>query len=358
MVASPIMAHYRRSVYAILDNQNSVEFSFASDPRPYSGIASLQPSEVKRHIFSPNLRIGPFTFQRRLARAIAYSDFNAVILTGDPRILSNWVVGLLARIKGIKVYFWTIGWHRPEKGLKRVLRFAFYRVANFLLLYGELGKTIGMQLGFPPNRMCVIGNSIGVPDSLELDTDFHLPGKRSDVLWLGAVVRLTKAKNLQFLLDAVQLLRAAGEDARVIFVGEGPEREYLEEKARELGVPLVLIGAVYGRRNLERIYSLIDITVVPSSIGLTAIQSLTFGVPVISDDCQYSQMPEWEALVPGDTGEVYTRGSTVALAEAIRRLRDSLRASPDRVELRCRSEIQSNWSPESQAQRILEALEK
>ena len=43
----------------------------------------------------------------------------------------------------------------------------------------------------------------------------------------------------------------------------------------------------------------------PGNVGLTAIHSLSYGTPVISHNDFKHQMPEFEAIVPGETGAFF-----------------------------------------------------
>ena len=58
-------------------------------------------------------------------------------------------------------------------------------------------------------------------------------------------------------------------------------------------------------------------TVAPGKIGLTAIQSLTYGTPVITHGNSDNQMPEFEAVVPGDNGDLFVDGDIDSLATVI-----------------------------------------
>lgn len=54
--------------------------------------------------------------------------------------------------------------------------------------------------------------------------------------------------------------------------------------------------------NAEFIYNA-DLCVSPGNVGLTAMHSLVFGCPVITHNCFEWQMPEFEAIQPGITGD-------------------------------------------------------
>ena len=91
-----------------------------------------------------------------------------------------------------------------------------------------------------------------------------------------------------------------------------------------------------------------DICVVPGDIGLTAIHSLTFGVPVITHDCFKYQGPEFEAVKEGVTGSFYEYSSVDSLAKHVRLWFESHRLDREAVRQACYHEIDNYWTPEFQ----------
>jgi len=61
-----------------------------------------------------------------------------------------------------------------------------------------------------------------------------------------------------------------------------------------------------------------NVTVSPGQVGLTAIHSLAYGTPVITHNDPNDQGPEWEAIVPGQNGNLFKRGDIDDLARTIR----------------------------------------
>ena len=105
----------------------------------------------------------------------------------------------------------------------------------------------------------------------------------------------------------------------LLIVGEGDEQTALQELAEKLGVNLKFYGPCYDEAMICQLLRISCVTVVPGMIGLTAIHSLTYGVPLISHDYPFDQMPEWEAIIPGKTGDVFKRGEVDDLAKVIKR---------------------------------------
>lgn len=359
LVVYPWLPHYRYGVFHSMEQSRDFVYHFASDLQSEGGIATIPPALLGSHIPLRNLRLRRGIWQRGLMGHLLRHRYDAVIFLGDASTLSTWTGTIFARLKGATTYFWTIGWHRPEAGLKKLLRMSFYRLSNHLLIYGEVGRKIGVELGFDPSRMTVVYNSHeshaeatgSVPRIVD---DTFLADLRRPVI--GAVIRLTPAKSLPLLIEAAGLLREKNIDVTVLLGGEGPMRDELVAAAETAKVDLRLLGAVYHPDDLSAIYSKLLLTVVPSTAGLTTVQSMSYGVPVVTDNDIYSQAPESEAIIPGVTGDTYNKGDARDLADKIGQW--LAKSDEERIEISaaCKREVQERWNPESQSQIIERVL--
>lgn len=349
----PHLPHYRYGVFKSLDTQLDALTFIASD-QSTDGIATTPPGSFTREVRVENVRVGRALWQRGLGRALRRARPDVVVFLGDASYLSTWVHAAWNRLRGRRVYFWTIGWHRPESGLRRHVRLAFYRLADGLLLYGNHGREIGVQVGFPADRMHVIYNS-GASRTVEaaqrLDLDKLPDGSRPVI---GAVIRLSGNKGLDVLVRAAASLRDDfGTEVDCLVVGEGPERQRLTDLAQELGVRIFLPGAVYHAEDLAAVYRRLTLTVVPRAAGLTVLQSLAAGTPVVTVADPFEQMPEFEAIEDGVTGTLIREASPECVAEASNEWFDRLDNQGDDVEEGCRAVVRGKWSPEAQAKAII-----
>ena len=57
----------------------------------------------------------------------------------------------------------------------------------------------------------------------------------------------------------------------------------------------------------------------PGKVGLIALHSLAYGTPVISHGDPENQMPEFEAIIQGKTGDFYKRDDLGDLAAVIKK---------------------------------------
>ena len=356
IVVYPFMPHYRYGVFHRLDCSSDIDFTFASDSSSRDGIEVIAPELVKRHRHVRNTFWRRLTWQKGVLRYAAFGSYDAYIFLGDVSIISTWAAAAVARLRGRSVFFWTIGWHRPEYALKRLVRQSFYRLANELWLYGDVARKIGEQQGFPAKKMRVIYNSHESRTSVGTSNIAVTPIEAGATVAVGAVIRLNAVKKLHLLIDAVALLGAAGRQVRIIIGGDGPERSRLVAHARREYVDVVFLGPVYSSASLAAIYERISVTVVPAAVGLTAIQSMSHGVPVISEDNAHAQMPEVESIIPGNTGDLYRPGNVADLADRILHWIDRVAADRSAVGERCKWEVADKWNAESQSEAILEAL--
>ncbi len=132
---------------------------------------------------------------------------------------------------------------------------------------------------------------------------------------IGSLGRLTDQKGYERLVRA---LPGLPEQARVVLVGDGPEREALEALAGELGVAerLTITGwASEARRYLPTF----DVFALPSSwegMPLGILEAMHAGLPVIASDVGSVA----EAVRDGETGYVTAPGDEAMLLERLSRL--------------------------------------
>jgi glycosyltransferase involved in cell wall biosynthesis len=92
--------------------------------------------------------------------------------------------------------------------------------------------------------------------------------------------------------------------------------------------------------------------VAPGEVGLTAIQSLSFGVPVITHGDFSNQMPEAESVVHGITGWLFEKNSVDGLRLA---MEAALSADIDVMRPACFGMVDNFFNPRKQVQVIARA---
>ncbi|MGN6868903.1 MAG: glycosyltransferase family 4 protein [Solirubrobacteraceae bacterium] len=175
--------------------------------------------------------------------------------------------------------------------------------------------------GIPRERIRVVPNGPigGARRSLVPDVG-DVPLARPAVV---TVAGLLERKGVHVLLEAFERIAPAEADAHLYYVGEGPERPVLADRARRSGLAerVHLEGF---QADPSRYLRAADVFVLPSyceSFGLAAVEARIAGAPVVVSDAE--GLPE--AVDRGQAGLLVPTGDAAALAATLR----SLLASPD-----------------------------
>jgi glycosyltransferase involved in cell wall biosynthesis len=360
------LPHYRATVFTRMLCSRSFRYRLFADERPErdGGIRQWQPP---REVFTPcrYFMAGPILVQPGIIPAALGRDAETVILLGVSHWPMTWIAAALARLSGKRVLFWTHGWIKRERGFRGWLRNRFYRLADGLLLYGDTARRIGIEEGFDPRRLHVVYNSLDHDTHTKLRAPLDITAaKQIRREWFGneqlpivvCCSRLTTVRRLDLLVDAAALLRRRGTPVGVLLIGDGPARAALAAQAAERGVPIHFYGECYDEAELYRLVSCCNATVAPGKVGLTAIQSLSFGTPVITHGDPDDQMPEWEAVVPGKTGSLFRPNDVEDLADTIAQWTRA--PLPDESHRRdCFRMVDHHWNPDYQLEVIERALQ-
>ena len=361
-------AHYREAVIRELIDSPSHHYIFVGDRKdPFgSGIKACDVSNSSRFIYTRSfLLFGKFLIQRGLIRLALTSEIDVVIFLGDSKFLCTWISASLARMRGKRVLFWTHGWQKNESGLKSLVRCSFYHLGHGLLLYGQRARQFGLAKGFKSRNLYVVYNSLDTRKQEEIRSrvttrDIREMREKLFGHWNRPIVicsgRLITTRRLDLLLEAVSLLQKEGCPIDVLLVGDGPQRAQLETMARTGNLSVVFYGACYEEETLARLIMSANVMVVPGAIGLTAMHSLIYGTPVITNNDPDEQMPEWEAIISGINGQVFKKGDPIDLARAIK-LWASGGLPDENVRTRCYSSIDKCYSPSYQVHVINASVE-
>jgi glycosyltransferase involved in cell wall biosynthesis len=167
------------------------------------------------------------------------------------------------------------------------------------------------------------------------DLDYRaLYGIPADAFVVGWVGRMTGVKDTDAVLEIVRATRERGIPAVLCMVGDGPDRERLEQIARDLGIARSTYFVGY-QSDVAGYYRLFDAFLLPSvneGTPVSAIESLASGTPVVAT--RVGGVPDVVTdgvdgflVEPGDTEAAAERLAALALdPELRRRLGDAGRA--------------------------------
>jgi glycosyltransferase involved in cell wall biosynthesis len=135
---------------------------------------------------------------------------------------------------------------------------------------------------------------------------------------VGSIGRLSPEKGHRLLVDAVHSIHAQGFPAKLVIIGEGPEREALQQKIGELGLEFHVLLPGY-REYASRYLPFFDAFVLPSlteGLPITILEAMRAGVPIVSTTV--GGVPE--VLQQGRAGILVPAPRAADLAEGVRKV--------------------------------------
>jgi glycosyltransferase involved in cell wall biosynthesis len=259
-----------------------------------------------------------FVEQHDIAALAASGDYRAVIAgTVGRRALPGAWRG--ARRAGVPFILWSALWAHPKSlagiaGLPLIRR--IYRDADAIVTYGPHVSAYVRRHGarnVHDAPQAVDNEFWSAPATRVVDE----VGERLTVLFVG---RLAPEKGVPLLLGAWKATGLGTEGARLVLVGEGPERE------RALASGLAAAPGALPAEEVRNFLAAADVLVVPSIAtrsfrepwGLVVNEAMNQGTPVIASNCVGAAAG---GLVRhGRNGLVVPGGDRRALALALRRI--------------------------------------
>jgi len=168
-----------------------------------------------------------------------------------------------------------------------------------------------IRLGIPLDERITGDESSG----LQLRRLFGVPEGAFVVGWVG---RMTSIKRVPDILLAFRSLRDRGVEARLCLVGDGPDRQSIEQQAHDLGIARETLFVGY-QREVAPYYHLFDTLVLASGnegTPVVAIESLAAGRPVVAT--RVGGVPD--VVADGEDGILVPVGEPDAMASALEKL--------------------------------------
>jgi len=293
-------------------------------------------------------------------------DWDVVYVSGYTRI-NNWTVAHAARRRGIPLLFhsdtnFLIAMQRPwwKLWMRRLLVSHFFKKIDVFLAVGDHNRDYLTHHGAPPERIwfCPIpvdterfhheAAGMTQEDRSELRQRYEIEPDDFVIGFCGRVIDLKRPEDLAEALCILGRQKMVG-----LFVGSGPT----EEKVRRVGGTHVRITGFVNQKELPRVLSLCDITVMPSmgdNHSLAVTESQCLGIPVVLSDKCGCYGPN-DVFHDGRSGLLYRCGNVKELAEKIAYLADNENV---RTQMSQHArQLAETQSPAATAQKFLEAAE-
>lgn len=159
-------------------------------------------------------------------------------------------------------------------------------------------------LGVTPDRMHLAWSGIAGPEVVHRRSAVRQElGLEEGHFVVAAVGRLVPVKNFEMAIEAIALVHETVPAARLVIVGDGPERDRLEHVAACRGGPAGLVRFLGHRPDVPDLLGAADVLVITST---------TEGMPYVLLEAAASRLPVVSTSV-GAIPEVFTDGAITLL---------------------------------------------
>tara|TARA_B110000977_G_scaffold57525_1_gene78139 strand:+ start:76 stop:759 length:684 start_codon:yes stop_codon:yes gene_type:complete len=137
--------------------------------------------------------------------------------------------------------------------------------------------------------------------------------------------RLIESKKVDQLIKAVKNINADKQICNLLIVGSGPDEEKLRVLAKNeiFSKTTYFYGPCYDENIISNLIYNSSCTVSPGNIGLTIINSFSYGTPAITHNNFINQMPEAKVIKEGVTGFLYEENNIESLSKTLLKLVNS-----------------------------------
>jgi N-acetyl-alpha-D-glucosaminyl L-malate synthase BshA len=195
-----------------------------------------------------------------------------------------------------------------------ITRFSIMRSQGLTAVSDFLREETIRDFAVPPNRIRVIPNFIDIdtwrPDKEPCHRATLAPGGEKIVMHVS---NFRPVKRVEDVIDVFARI-CEKVDARLVLIGDGPERPRAMDRAEELGVtPRILFLGKHA--SVDELLACADLFLLPSeteSFGLAALEAMACGAPVVAS--RVGGLPE--VVVHGESGYLFPVGSVEEMAAA------------------------------------------
>lgn len=287
-------------------------------------------------------RFNPFSTVK-MARWVR--DQNVRIIHGHG--FKSDMFGLLAgRIAGCAVMSTPHGWSVEKNRKLQIYEQLNRRIFRYMNLVCPLSPALveGLNHCMDSAKLRLVFNGVDID---EVQAALAVRRNKNSAFVIGYVGRLVPLKNLETLLRAVQLLQNESQNIKLMIIGDGPERENLEDLAQNLEIS-VRVEFLGFRDDAVVFFNDFDVFVLPSlseGIPRCIMEAMAASLPVIASDIPGNK----NLVIHGDTGLLFIAGDSHSLAEQIRHVMSDQNAARA-MALRGNSKVVEEYSSRRMAQ--------
>lgn len=278
-----------------------------------------------------------------------------VIISGNPRIISNYFIIAYCKLIGAKIVWWGHGWSAGSRGFLSKIRQKLMTLSDAVLLYTDDEKDRYQQSILLNHPVFALNNGVNleeIGENFQLDWEGY--NKRGNVaIFCG---RLAERSNILLLIKAVEQSKLID---KLIIIGDGELFEKGQDyiAANNLSEKIEMLGAIYEAKILSEQFSRASIFVFPGTVGLALIHAMAHGIPAILHDSNENHGPE-HAAANTENSLLFIMDDNKSLADAIDSFFDKNKDARLAMAKAARYTVEEKFNTRLMANNFLEMVNK
>lgn len=308
-IIQPVLASYRHRFFNEVSlSANRLTIITGPTPSEFGSVREAKYFHIEKNIMS----IGPIRIF--IFNYLYFLRSNDVIVHfADFKYFSTWLLLLLGRFFNCKILLHGQGGYKKKSSLSNFVYNISLRLCDKYICYTEYSrdsilKKINKNL---EKKVLVLENSLMV-DNFGSCHKAH----SKDILFIG---RLREGCGLDLLLEAASSL-----DIKVNIIGPG-EQTYIDKLKFEYNQIAKFFGAIYDNNLIKKIACDCFVGVYPGDAGLSVVQYMAYGLPIIvHSEIKNHMGPEPSYVIDGCNGLLFKRNDINSLVSNLSILRNDI----------------------------------
>ncbi len=335
-ICQPRLPHYRIPVFDLLGKQVDIELSvFASDGwgslKSYSGGKYFK--RRRSVIYRFHLGQTELFYQPSQWDVINHTEFDVVILPWNIRYITLVPALIKSKLNKVSILLWGHGYSKNPVHMTEWVRNVIGKLADGVVLYSyTVARELKEKYRFEEKSIFVAQNAIDQTPIQEAKINWLKNPKRlaefREINELDPkhtvifVSRLERSNKVGTLIEAFKVIKSIKPEAKLVIVGDGPDKRYLIKLTRSLDLEknIIFTGAIYEEIKLAPWMLSSCVFCYPKNIGLSLLHAFGYGLPVVTSNNIRCHNPEIDAFVDGNTGLFYKNDDVVDMARQCLRI--------------------------------------
>ncbi|MBX9780068.1 MAG: glycosyltransferase [Chitinophagaceae bacterium] len=257
-------------------------------------------------------------------------EFNVIFIQGNPRYLSDFLLGTFLVLIKKNVVLWTMAHSSGANSFSERIRLFWSRIFSYIFVYTDNEVKYLRTRGF--SNQYVLGMNNGL-DQLAIDqvkqnlSEIMLNKWLSEKKLTGKTILLSCARletKNRFDLFVKILPNVIERFSNVMWciIGDGIERQNLEAQIAQAGLSehVYFVGELYSEQMLCPWFLSSTLFIHPGAIGLSIMHAFGYGLPVVTNNNELRHYPEFGAFEDNKTGRLFEEDNTTDFSKVVNEL--------------------------------------